>query len=107
MGPQSEDLFKRDVFFHPKKLDFRQELEQTFLLVNCVVRARDAGCIKSKIKSSLYSLNTFSGVTSEGAHLRGFAPRPIQSRLQRWRVVGNASTRKFFWGKICARFGQN
>jgi len=24
-----------------------------------------------------------------GAYLRGFAPRPTQLRLQRWRVVGN------------------
>jgi len=24
-----------------------------------------------------------------GAHLRGFAPRPTQIRLQRWRVIGN------------------
>jgi len=27
-----------------------------------------------KIKSSLHSLNTLSGVTSERCHLRGFAP---------------------------------
>jgi len=42
-----------------------------------------------KIKSLLYSLNTLSVSRVSGAYLRGFAPRPIQSRLQRWRVVGN------------------
>jgi len=29
-----------------------------------------------KIKSSLYSLNTLSSVTSERSHLWGFAPEP-------------------------------
>jgi len=44
---------------------------------------------KNQIKSSLYSLNTLSVSQVSGAILRGFAPRPMQLRLQRWRVVGN------------------
>jgi len=33
-----------------------------------------------------------------GAHLRGFVPRPIQSKLQRWRVVGNVWEIWSAWG---------
>jgi len=44
---------------------------------------------QKKNKSSLYSLNTFRVTRVSGAHLRGFAPRPTQSRLQQWQVIGN------------------
>jgi len=41
------------------------------------------------MKHSYKDKNTFRVSRVSGAHLRGFAPRPTQSRLQRWRVVGN------------------
>jgi len=47
--------------------------------------------LKLKKKSNLHytRLIPFRVSRVDGAHLRGFAPRPTQSRLQRWRVVGN------------------
>jgi len=44
---------------------------------------------KFVIKSSLYSLNTFSGVTSERCPSLRLCARAHTSRLQRWRVVDN------------------
>jgi len=42
-----------------------------------------------KIKSSLYSLNTLSGVTSERCRFPWLCATAHISKLQRWRVVGN------------------
>jgi len=46
---------------------------------------------QNKIKSNLYytRLIPFQVSRVSGAHLCGFAPRPILSKLQRWWVVGN------------------
>jgi len=44
---------------------------------------------KNQIESSLYSLNTLSGVTSEWCSSPRLCARSHTSRLQQWRVVGN------------------
>jgi len=51
-----------------------------------------------KIKSSLYSLNNFSGVTSERCPSPRLCARASTSRLRRWRVVGNMWKIWLTWG---------
>jgi len=53
----------------------------------------DIKIIKKKIKSTLYSLNTLSGVTSEWCLSPRLCTRAQHtSRLQRWQVVGKGAT---------------
>jgi len=89
-----------DILVEKTLLNFNLRLKKQVIMsntfqrnVNTFIKSYDLGRANRKVKKKLNLYYTrlipFRVSRVSGAHLRGFAPRPIQSSLQRWRVIGN------------------